>query len=350
MAVQSQESESGGSEVPVIDVAALIHWSGGTVPGAVSDVAHEIDAACREVGFFSIVGHGIEAAAFECLERLAREFFALPEAEKARIGMAEGGRAWRGWFPVGAELTSGEPDGKEGLYFGEELPSDDPRVTAGWPLHGPNLFPERPTELRTRVLEMIQSLTTLGHQIIAAIALGLGLDPEYFAQHLTADPVVLMRIFHYPPATQDHGWGVGEHTDYGLLTLLHQDASGGLEVRTSDGWTQVEPTTNSLVCNIGDMLDRMTGGRYRATAHRVRPPRSDRISIPFFFDPGWDAEVAELPLGDARPSRAMRARWDGRDLAELSGTYGDYLTSKVAKVFPALNDDVNLESSSPDTN
>lgn len=289
-------------EVPVIDVSALVGWSGGTVPAAITAVADEIARACREIGFFSIVGHGIEGAAFGHLERLARDFFALAESEKARIDMAKGARAWRGWFPVGAELTSGEPDHKEGLYFGEELPSGDPRVAAGWPLHGPNLFPERPAEMGPRVLEMIQALTTLGQQLMTAIALGLGLDQAYFAQHLTADPIVLMRIFHYPPAQKDCEWGVGEHTDYGLLTLLHQDPGGGLEVRTRDGWVEVEPVTGSLVCNIGDMLDRMTGGRYSATAHRVKAPTRDRISIPFFFDPSWDAELAELPIGpDAAP-------------------------------------------------
>ena len=81
-------------------------------------VVAAIDAACREVGFFSISGHGVDHTLAEELERASRQFFALPEVTKAEIAMARGGRAWRGWFPVGGELTSGRPDLKEGLYFG----------------------------------------------------------------------------------------------------------------------------------------------------------------------------------------------------------------------------------------
>src|ERR1700694_1021873 len=116
--------------LPVIDVSA-----------GVAGVAAEIDAACRGMGFFFVVGHGVPLELQARLDSLAREFFALDDPEKAEIDMKLGGRAWRGWFPVGGELTSGEPDMKEGLYFGQELPKSD---TA---LHGPNLFPARPAGL-----------------------------------------------------------------------------------------------------------------------------------------------------------------------------------------------------------
>lgn len=95
-----------------------------------------------------IVGHGITPHQREELAALSRDFFARPDEEKAAIAMARGGSAWRGWFPVGDELTSGRPDAKEGVYFGEELDARDPRVVAGLPLHGPNLFPHEPAELR----------------------------------------------------------------------------------------------------------------------------------------------------------------------------------------------------------
>ena len=115
--------------------------------------------------------------------------------------MARGGRAWRGWFPVGGELTSGRPDRKEGIYFGAELPADDARVRAGRPLHGPNLFPAAPAGLRRAVLDYMDALTTLGQTVMRGIALGLGLDRDWFARDLTAEPVTLFRIFHYPPAS-----------------------------------------------------------------------------------------------------------------------------------------------------
>ena len=191
---------------------------------------------------------------------------------KLGIRMALGGRAWRGYFRVGDELTSGKPDQKEGLYFGAELPADDPRVLAGTPLHGPNLFPARPEGLREAVLEYMAALTGLGHRLVAGLALSLGLEESYFADHGTREPLTLFRIFNYPPPADPSLWGVGEHTDYGLLTILLQDDAGGLEVKSRSRWVPAPPVPGSFVCNIGDMLDRMTGGLYRSTPHRVRNP------------------------------------------------------------------------------
>jgi isopenicillin N synthase-like dioxygenase len=322
--------------LPVIDISALVNGVGDR-----SAVAHEIDSACREHGFFTITGHGVERGLLDRLDAQARTFFALTEDEKAKIAMPLAGRAWRGWFPVGGELTSGTPDRKEGIYFGSELGPDDPRVQAGIPLHGANLFPEYPPQLRATVLEVIDAFTTLGHQLMVGFALALGLDADWFDRELTHDPTVLFRIFHYPPlpagAAPHPGWGVGEHTDYGLLTILVQDETGGLELRTHGEWISVPAQPDALVCNLGDMLERMTGGRYRSTPHRAHSPRaSSRISCPFFFDPGWDAEVraiAEPSLGDDSSDR-----WDGASVFDFTGTYGDYLLGKVSKVFPALKE------------
>ncbi len=325
----------------------MIDVSGVRNGGAARDeVSHRVDAACRDVGFFYVVGHGVDEGVQVRLEALSREFFGLPDDEKARIGMAAGGRAWRGWFPVGGELTSGRPDRKEGIYFGAELGPGHPRVAAGVPLHGPNLFPARPAGLGQAVLAYMAAMTDLGHLLSAAVARALGLADDWFATHLTADPTVLYRIFHYPPATAagggdrpaaERGWGVAEHTDYGLLTILRQDETGGLEVRAPTGWTIAPPVPGSFVCNLGDMLERMTGGVYRSTPHRVRNTgRVGRVSFAFFFDPSWDAEVSPLPLDRPPPPMASAPRWDGADVHELGGTYGAYLLAKVAKVFPEL--------------
>lgn len=322
--------------IPVIDVGPLIDGTG------VVSVASQIDAACRRDGFFRISGHGIDPALRMNLDASAREFFSLDVEEKSKVAMALGGRAWRGWFEVGHEFTSGVADVKEGFYFGTELSADDPRVRAGLLLHGANLWPQHPAALRGHVLRWMAAMSDLAGVIMRAIAVGLGLEPEYFEKHLTADPTVLFRAFRYPPvADGDSAWGVGEHTDYGLLTLLAQDGSGGLQVRTADGWVDVDPDPDVLVCNIGDMLDRLTEGRYRSTPHRVLASvGSDRVSFPFFFDPSWDAEVRPIPIeGDPPPDDGLH-RWDGTSLRELNGTYGDYLSAKVAKVFPALRDAV----------
>ena len=325
-----------GPDLPVINMGPLVEVAGPA--RARDDLARRIDEACQEAGFFSVIGHGIDLDLFVRLERAARAFFRLDEEEKAAIAMDRGGRAWRGWFPVGGELTSGVPDGKEGIYFGAELGADDARVRAGWPLHGPNLFPDRPVELRTAVLAWLEAMTGLGHALMGGIALALGLERDWFAHHLTADPLVLFRVFHYPATVagpaDPAGWGVAEHTDYGLLTILAQDETGGLEVRSPAGWVEVEPTPGSLVCNLGDMLERMTAGRYRSTPHRVRRGSADRVSFPFFFDPAWDAEVRPVP--GLAPGAQKRATWDGVDLHAWTGTYGDYLRAKVARVFPEL--------------
>src|SRR5436190_23601423 len=166
--------------LPVIDVSPLV-----TGDDHLADVASEIDRACREFGFFYVEGHGVDEELLDRLDTAARSFFALPDADKAEIAMSRGGRAWRGWFPFEGELTSGRPDRKEGIYFGEQLPPGDT------PLHGPNLFPAQVPELRDTVLPFLDDMTTLGHQLLRGMAVGLGLEPGWFHQHLTADPLTL---------------------------------------------------------------------------------------------------------------------------------------------------------------
>jgi isopenicillin N synthase-like dioxygenase len=324
------------SKLPVIDVAPLL----GANAEARARVAAEIGAACRDTGFFYAVGHAIAPATLSALDDASRRFFALPEDEKMQIAMAKGGRAWRGFFPVGGELTSGKPDIKEGLYFGEELGTSDARVKAGLPLHGANQFPAGVPEMRALVLDFMRAAELSAQAILEGVALSLGLDAYYFRRIYTAQPTMLFRIFHYPASDAAAGWGVGEHTDYGLLTLLAQDAIGGLQVKTphangNGGWIEAPPIPGALVVNIGDMLDRLTGGVYRSTPHRVlNASGKSRLSFPFFFDPGFAARIEPLPGRVAGDDSAQR--WDGANLHAFAGTYGDYLIGKVGKVFPDL--------------
>ncbi len=305
------------------------------------EVARAIGAACRAHGFFYVVGHGVDEALGRRLEELSRRFFALPEAAKAQYAMALGGRAWRGWFALGGELTSGRPDWKEGLYLGTELPEEHPRVKAGVPLHGRNLIPGDDVlpGFRSTVFAYMAAVTALGHRVMQGIALSLDLPADYFARRYTADPLVLFRIFQYPdravPTGLDVRHGVGEHTDYGLLTLLRQDDVGGLQVHTREGWIEAPPVPESFVCNIGDMLDRMTGGLYRSTPHRVALNLSGRhrLSFPLFFDPDFDVRIEPIRHAEIDDSAA---RWDGASVHAFDGTYGDYVLGKVGKVFPDL--------------
>ncbi|MBL8957818.1 MAG: isopenicillin N synthase family oxygenase [Myxococcaceae bacterium] len=305
------------SDLPIIDVAS-------------PDAPARLRAACESLGFFYVTNHGVDAELERRLEQLTPKLFALPRPALERIAMKHGGRAWRGWFPVGGELTSGQPDAKEGVYFGRELPPSP------LPLHGPNLFPAELPELEPVVIEWMRQVERAGQRVLEGLARSLELRADFFARSLTRDPLPLFRIFHYPASSE--GWGVGEHTDYGLLTLLKQDDCGGLEVKTPNGWAHAEPIPGTFVCNLGDMLDRITGGRYRSTPHRVRNRAGrSRYSWPFFLDPSFDAEVAPLPGARVRPAEVDAAeRWDKASVHSLSGTYGQYLVGKVSKVFPEL--------------
>jgi polar amino acid transport system ATP-binding protein len=326
-------------EVPVIDVSALL-----TQGRSREVVAAEIGRACRAHGFFYAAGHGVDQALVERLQAASRRFFAWDADKKMRWRMSRGGRAWRGYFPAGGELTSGRPDWKEGLYFGAELKEDHPLVRARTPLHGPNLFPDVPG-FREDVLAYLADVEQLGHRLVEGLALSLGQPGSYFADRGTAEPLVLLRIFNYPsrpaPAEKDVRFGVGEHTDYGLLTILWQDDVGGLQIKTREGWTSATPIPGTFVCNIGDMLDRMTGGLYRSTPHRVALNTSgrDRLSIPFFFDPGFESRVGPI-AGLPPPEEDQASRWDGQSVHAFAGTYGDYLLAKVSKVFPELRREV----------
>jgi isopenicillin N synthase-like dioxygenase len=336
------------ASIPVIDITSLGRGA--------EDLAHAgvaLDRACCEFGFFYVTGHGIDPALAARLMALAREFFALPLQQKMAIAMAKGGRAWRGYFPVDGELTSGRPDRKEGIYFGTELGPDDARVQASVPLHGMNLYPAL-LEFRETLLAYVAEVTRVGQLLLSGIAAGLGLRREYFLERYTRDPTVLFRIFNYPPATvgaDENELGVGAHTDYGLLTLLRQDEVGGLEIWHDDQWLAAPPVQDSFVCNVGDMLERLTAGRYLSALHRVRNfSTHDRISMPLFLDPSFDAVLAPinaLVADSSTVGQHRRARlWDGTDLATVSGTYGDYLLRKVSKVFPQLGAEV-LENASP---
>ncbi len=332
--------------VPVIDLAPLLAGvgaDGSFSPEAVA-VCSELHRCAQDVGFFYVKGHGIARELQEQLALAAQVFFALSEEEKSQFSMERGGRAWRGWFQLGGELTSGRPDQKEGYYFGTELPVD-PR-----PMHGPNLFPDISVPaLRGAVLQYMAQCKQLAQNILRGLAVGLmGTEhSNYFAARFTDCPTELFRIFRYPEHTfgaEADEWGVREHTDYGYLTILLQDDSGGLEVRSWDGtWVSAPPIPDTFVINLGDMMETFTRGRYRATPHRVRnQARHDRYSFPYFFDPNFDASLEPIPeqLIAHHKKKEQQKRWDGADMESVSDrlTYGEYVVEKVLKVFPQLGD------------
>ncbi len=178
------------------------------------------------------------------------------------------------------------------------------------------------------------ALTGLGHRLMAGLALSLGLEESYFADHGTAEPLTLFRIFNYPPPADPTLWGVGEHTDYGLLTILLQDDAGGLEVKSRSRWVPAPPVPGSFVCNIGDMLDRMTGGLLPLDAPpRPQPGPARPALVPVLLRPQLlrprPADRAAGPGPPARrPGRALgpgqrpRVRGDLRRLPARQGRQG----------------------------
>jgi isopenicillin N synthase-like dioxygenase len=324
-------------DIPIIDIQQI------NSEEHKNTIARQINNACTNHGFFYISGHDVDTNLQEELMEQSMLFFQLPESEKLAIAMENGGSAWRGFFPVNAELTSGKPDKKEGLYFGTELPDSHPSVKAGVPLHGQNLFPHSPSGFGDTTLKYMDAVAQTGQLIMKGIALSLGLPEDYFYQQYTSDPFVLFRIFHYPPQQPNTTqWGVGEHTDYGLLTILLQDSVGGLQVKSNGKWIDAPPIPNTFICNIGDMLDRMTGGIYRSTPHRVlNTSGKSRLSFPLFFDPAFDSKIAPITniLESAMHQDSLQ-RWDKTNIHTFEGTYGEYLLQKIGKVFPGLSKDV----------
>ncbi|UJR16079.1 hypothetical protein I4U23_002992 [Adineta vaga] len=339
------------TSLPIIDISPLLVLNSNEE--SQKETATQIHEACRNWGFFYVKNHGIPMKLQEELIELSRKFFARPLEEKMQISMSKGGRAWRGYFPLGNELTSGKPDGKEGLYFGTEIDNKDhPKVRNNILLHGCNQFPSNNSDdivFRHVILTYMTAIENLGRTIMSGLARSLKLDANYFDKnYFRNEPTCLFRIFNYPASfCQQEGnenlWGVGEHTDYGMLTILLQDDIGGLQVKTSKNeWIQAPPISDTFVCNIGDMLDRMTGGYYRSTPHRVRnlSTKRDRLSFPFFLDPHWDAEVLPIPMQGLTTTDDddddAEQRWDKASVHTFRGTYGEYLLKKVSRVFTDL--------------
>ncbi|MDA8792166.1 hypothetical protein N9N67_02900 [Bacteriovoracaceae bacterium] len=298
--------------------------------------------ALNEFGFFYIKNHGVSQENIKELKKISYQFFNESEEFKQQISMNKSGTAWRGYFSLGTELTSGYPDQKEGIYFGQENEQN------GLPLHGKNLWPKdvRYKRFKNIVTQHMSEMKQLGEIILSTIAVSLGLPNNYFSQRFSNDPTTLFRIFNYPKVESKGDWGVQEHTDMGFLTILMQDECSGLEVKKIDGtWFEAPPIKDTLIINIGDMLELWTGGIFRATPHRVKNTENqNRLSFPYFYDPNWETNLAPIPeklLSEEvlkfRKSSFKRA-WDGIDLSQLSQdlTYGEFVWDKVRKVFPHI--------------
>jgi isopenicillin N synthase-like dioxygenase len=212
---------------------------------------------------------------------LAREFFNLPDPEKHALGIEQSPH-FRGY-----SVMHNPRDWREQLHLGREEPANSSHQ-----LRGPNLWPENP-EWKSQVLALIEDLEKAARDVLDALALTLNCPP--FLPD-TEIPYLVIKLIHYQELP--HGElrsGVAPHVDFSWITLLLQDDTGGLEVRTRDGeWLPIEPTPGTLVVNIGEILEFATRGYYAATPHRVVSGSRSRISIPFFLNPALETRVEPL--------------------------------------------------------
>lgn len=310
---------------PVLPVIDLRPYFEGTDKHA---VARDIHAACTGTGFFYLTGHGIPEALIEDVFDLMRTYFALPEEEKLKVD-ARHSPAFRGYFPLHGERLDPAflPDLKEGFDMGRHVPEVHIGVEEGWPNHAPNRFPADPSDFQARAQAYYDRMNGLGQSLMRIFALSLDLPETWFDESVD-HPFSILRMLHYPPqpvtATTD-AMGCGAHTDYGCFTILANDKNGGLEIQLVDGnWVHVPPREGCFVVNISDMMQRWTNDRYKSTVHRVKNVTgADRYSIPFFFDPNYNAVVECLP----------NCRESGRAPKYESIRAGDYLLKRLADAF-----------------
>jgi len=291
--------------VPLVDLKG---WSHADDRGRRS-VAARLDAALSEVGFVEVTGHRLPPEVLAAALRATDAFFALPGADKLVLRTPP--EVNRGYSPLGSESlaytlgeTSRPPDLFEAFTIGtEEGPAEPPPPL---PVFAPNVWPADLPELRPALSAYLRAAARVEDLLLEVCAVALGLPPRWFAD-VTRHPTRTLRCLRYEraagaPEPSPGQLRLGEHSDYGLLTVLYADPVPGLQVLAADGqWLPVTPAAGTLVVNTGDLLARWTNDRWRSTVHRVVPPPAAadgtalRRSLAFFDDADHDAVVACLP-------------------------------------------------------
>lgn len=293
-------------DIPMIDIS---RWRNGGIAEREA-LARRLDAAMQNSGFLMVENHGISGELKAAIREAASRFFALAPREKAEIVTTVGGR---GWVPPGREANAyygevaetGKADLKETLTIGRDHSTGDPSVDAEW--FAPNVWPAAVPELAELTAQYTDVCRELYFDLLEMCAMALGLEGAYFQRRSAHSPHTL-NINRYPAlsvtgAPKEGQFRVGPHTDWGILTLLdRQPGYGGLQVQTSDGeWVDAPYAEDAFTVNIGDLLARWTGDRWRSTRHRVLPPSAEApdeelISLILFCETDADTVVAPLPL------------------------------------------------------
>jgi len=257
----------------------------------------QIRSACEEVGFFYLRDHGIPDAVRDRALAEAKSFFDLPDVAKRKASVDA---RHRGYVGMGEAILSDDADAdfKESFIWSIERDVDERR-----PLEGPNRWPDARPELVQALTDYLDAVMASGTKLLRAFAVGLAQPTEYYESRYRR-ALARGSIIHYPPSTARR-FGTSQHTDYGCITLLWQDEVGGLQIEDPSGqWIDATPIPGTLVVNIGDLMTRWTGGRFRSTKHRVSShPSRHRYSMAVFFDPDWDTDVDGMTCGEYILSR-----------------------------------------------
>ncbi|MBI1417310.1 MAG: isopenicillin N synthase family oxygenase [Limimaricola sp.] len=317
--------------IPYIDIAAL--FSG---PSSARDTADRlIGEAATSIGFMTVTGLPGDTLSPDLRRRLL-SIFGLPEDAKRKLYRwnfdPTRANVYRGWFP----LTPGNATWKEGIDMGPDVAYGPSRTRPDDPLVEPTPLPD-PADLpgwHQAVQDYYRAMEGVGQALMRALARSLGLPEQVFDASFEQG-ISTLRLLRYPPRTPESLAGAGDearvthdgrelfmlaraHVDSGFVTLLAQDGVAGLQAQASDEvWVDVPPRESTLAVNFGKLLERWTGGRVKATRHRVIGGSAERFSIPFFYEPAVDAVIAPLPLGGAA------------DFAPVS--YGDHLWDATTK-------------------
>lgn len=271
--------------------------------------------AARDIGFFYLTGHGIDPQLLAQVQREARAFFALPEAQKQAVAMINSPH-FRGYNRPASELTRGQPDWREQFDLGADrppLPQTEP--TPGWTrLQGPNQWPSQLPNLKPVLLRWQAQMTTMSLRLLRAFAQALRLPNEAFDPLYGDQPNEHIKLIRYPGRNQvGSAQGVGAHKDSGFLSFLLQDQQRGLQVEIEpDRWVDAAPVDGTFVVNIGELLELATNGFLRATVHRVvaPPANQDRLSIAFFLGARLDAVVPLYQLPAELAAQALGPQSD----------------------------------------
>jgi isopenicillin N synthase-like dioxygenase len=291
-----------------------------------------IDAACRDIGFLVLRGHGVPAGLIARMHDVSGTFFRRPAAEKQRLRVT-GGRihGWTGPSQSYLSSTLGAAtaaDWKEGFSIGPvDTPPDLTAREA--PYFGRDLWPDQPEGFVETWSDYYRAMERLARDLMRLFARALGLPHTYFDSRIDRH-ITGLAVHHYPPQPVAPAPGqlrAGAHTDFGSLTILHTgDNPGGLQVQDRDGaWRDVTAPADTFVINIGDLMAQWTNDRWVSTPHRVLNPPPERAHLPrqsitFFHQPNWHALVECLPgCGDPRYAPTTSGAHFERKLALLRG-------------------------------